>query len=65
MVDLFVDPALRGNGHGREMIQAVADAAKEMGCLRLQWVTKHDNIAARRLYDTIADSQFVQYRMSI
>ncbi|CAI7663086.1 unnamed protein product [Penicillium bialowiezense] len=63
--DLFVDPALRGKGQGRKMIQAVADIAKEMGCLRLQWLTKHDNLNARRLYDTMADSQFVQYRMGM
>ncbi|KAJ5387372.1 acyl-CoA N-acyltransferase [Penicillium cosmopolitanum] len=63
--DLFVDPAVRGKGQGRKMIQAVADASKEMGCLRLQWLTKHDNVTARRLYDTMADTSFVQYRMGL
>ncbi|KAJ5087556.1 hypothetical protein N7456_011172 [Penicillium angulare] len=63
--DLFVDPSLRGKGLGRKMIQAVADLSKEMGCLRLQWVTKHDNVQARRLYDTMADASFVQYRMGL
>lgn len=47
------------------MIQAVADASKEMGCFRLQWMTKHDNVAARRLYDTMAETAFVQYRMGL
>lgn len=60
-----MDPAIRGKGLGRKMIQAVADASKEMGCLRLQWLTKHDNITARRLYDTMADASFVQYRMGL
>ncbi|KAJ5590052.1 acyl-CoA N-acyltransferase [Penicillium hetheringtonii] len=63
--DLFVDPALRGKGQGRRMIQAVADASKEMGCFRLQWLTKHDNVTARRLYDTMGDASFVQYRMGL
>ncbi|KAJ5122997.1 hypothetical protein N7448_009094 [Penicillium atrosanguineum] len=63
--DLFVDPSLRGKGQGRRMIQAVADASKEMGCFRLQWLTKKDNVTARRLYDTMADGSFVQYRMSL
>ncbi|CAI7620772.1 unnamed protein product [Penicillium pancosmium] len=63
--DLFVDPAVRGKGQGRKMIHAVADASKEMGCLRLQWLTKHDNVTARRLYDTMADTSFVQYRMGL
>ncbi|KAJ5273151.1 acyl-CoA N-acyltransferase [Penicillium angulare] len=63
--DLFVDPSLRGKGLGRKMIQAVADLSKEKGCLRLQWYTKHDNVQARRLYDTMADASFVQYRMGL
>ncbi|KAJ5717063.1 hypothetical protein N7488_002709 [Penicillium malachiteum] len=63
--DLFVDPILRGKGHGRRMIQAVADYSKQLGCLRLQWLTKHDNATARRLYDTMAEASFVQYRMGL
>ncbi|RSL38194.1 hypothetical protein CEP53_015087 [Fusarium sp. AF-6] len=63
--DLFVDPSVRGQGQGRKLIEAVAEIAKEMGCLRLQWLTKHDNARARGLYDTMAQSSFVQYRMSL
>lgn len=63
--DLFVDPSVRGQGQGRRLIQAVADIAKRTGCLRLQWLTKHDNVTARKLYDTLAESTFVQYRMSL
>ncbi|KAM0431277.1 hypothetical protein ACHAPT_005247 [Fusarium lateritium] len=62
---LFVDPSVRGQGQGRKLIEAVAEIAKGMGCLRLQWLTKHDNTTARRLYDTMAQSSFVQYRMSL
>lgn len=47
------------------MMEAVAEASKEMGCFRLQWLTKHDNATARRLYDTMAEAQFVQYRMPL
>ncbi|KAJ5727727.1 hypothetical protein N7493_005547 [Penicillium malachiteum] len=63
--DLFVNPTLRGKGHGRRMIQAVADYSKQLGCLRLQWLTKQDNTTARRLYDTMAEASFVQYRMGL
>ncbi|KAF4437559.1 histone acetyltransferase hpa2 [Fusarium austroafricanum] len=63
--DLFIDPSIRGQGLGRKLTQAVADVGKEMGCFRLQWVTKHDNITARKLYDTMAETQFVQYRMNL
>ncbi|CAG9945706.1 unnamed protein product [Clonostachys rosea f. rosea IK726] len=63
--DLFVDPAIRGQGLGRKLIEAVADVARDTGCLRLQWLTKHDNVTARALYDKLADTQFVQYRMAL
>ncbi|CAI6014314.1 unnamed protein product [Clonostachys chloroleuca] len=63
--DLFVDPAIRGQGLGRKLIEAVADVARDTGCLRLQWLTKHDNVTARSLYDKLADTQFVQYRMAL
>ncbi|KAH6963324.1 hypothetical protein HG530_007090 [Fusarium avenaceum] len=63
--DLFVDPSVRGAGLGRKLTQAVADVGKEMGCSRVQWVTKHDNTTARKLYDTLAETQFVQYRMNL
>ncbi|KAI1050797.1 hypothetical protein LB507_009318 [Fusarium sp. FIESC RH6] len=63
--DLFVDPSVRGEGLGRKLTQAVADVGREMGCMRVQWVTKHDNATARKLYDTMAETQFVQYRMPL
>ncbi|CEF85677.1 hypothetical protein FGSG_07600 [Fusarium graminearum PH-1] len=63
--DLFVDPSVRGEGLGRKLTEAVADIGREMGCTRVQWVTKHDNATARKLYDTMAETQFVQYRMTL
>ncbi|KAG8666586.1 hypothetical protein FPOAC1_011396 [Fusarium poae] len=63
--DLFVDPSARGAGLGRKLTEAVADIGREMGCTRVQWVTKHDNATARKLYDTMAETQFVQYRMTL
>ncbi|SPJ78601.1 uncharacterized protein FTOL_06990 [Fusarium torulosum] len=63
--DLFIDPSVRGAGLGRKLTQAVADVGKGMGCSRVQWVTKHDNTTARKLYDTLAETQFVQYRMNL
>jgi GNAT superfamily N-acetyltransferase len=62
--DLYIDPSLRGKGHGREMIMAAADAAKEAGCFRLAWSTKHDN-PARKLYDELAACDFVEYRRKL
>ena len=61
---MYIDPSLRGKGHGREMIEAAADAAKELGCFRLAWSTKHDN-PARKLYDELAGCDFVEYRRKL
>ena len=60
--DLFVDPTARRGGTGRALIEAVAAAARDRGCLRLYWTTKEDNAAARSLYDRIARfSGFIRY----
>jgi GNAT superfamily N-acetyltransferase len=60
--DLFVDEQMRKLGIGRALIEHVALAARTQGCFRLYWVTKHNNVAARRLYDRIAiDTGYVRY----
>jgi GNAT superfamily N-acetyltransferase len=60
--DLFVDSNVRRSGCGRKLIEAVADAARERGCLRLYWTTKEDNVTARSLYDRIARfNGFIRY----
>ena len=60
--DLFVDPAARGSGAGRALIEAVYARADAAGAARVYWMTHKDN-PARRLYDQVAGvSEFVQYR---
>jgi GNAT superfamily N-acetyltransferase len=60
--DLFVDPTARRHGIGAKLIEAVADIAREHGCLRLYWTTKEDNGTARSLYDRIAHfTGFIRY----
>lgn len=65
LADLFIDPNIRSKGYGRKMMLAVRDAAKEMGCFRLEWATQHGNVVARRLYDTLGSCEFVEYRMPL
>jgi GNAT superfamily N-acetyltransferase len=52
--DLFVDPARRGTGAGRALIEAVAQAAERAGASRLYWMTHQSNAVARQLYDRLA-----------
>lgn len=35
--DLFVKPECRGRGHGRALLQRLAELAVERGCGRLEW----------------------------
>lgn len=64
--DLFVDPAIRGQGLGGRLIAAVEQAATEEGATRLYWNTQHFNTRARVLYDRVSTlSPFVQYRTAL
>jgi ribosomal protein S18 acetylase RimI-like enzyme len=61
--DLFVDPACRGQGTGRALIEAVYRAADAQGAERVYWHTENTNERAQALYRQMAElSPFVQYR---
>ena len=61
--DLFVDPACRGKGLGRTLIEAVYRAADEQGIERVYWHTENTNERAQQLYRQVAElTPFVQYR---
>ncbi len=61
--DLFVDPAARGTGAGRALIEAVYRAADQMGADQVYWLTAHDNATARRLYNRIGRATpFMKYQ---
>ena len=47
--DLFVLPSARGRGLGKALIEWLRNAMRAEGWARLYWVTKADNVAARRL----------------
>lgn len=60
--DLFVDPACRGAGVGRALIDWLIAETKARGWSRLYWNTRETNAPARALYDTYTPhSGFVRY----
>jgi GNAT superfamily N-acetyltransferase len=60
--DLFVDPAQRGQGVGRALLEWLRNAMRAEGWARLYWVTHRDNRAARALYDKFGQADdFVRY----
>lgn len=64
--DLFVDPAARGAGIGRALVEDLLRLAAERGWSRLYWHTESDNARARRIYDRFAPADgFVRYRLFV
>ena len=61
--DLFVDPKVRSTGVGRALINELEKIAIAKGSKRLYWTTATDNEVARKLYDKVAITDFVQYRI--
>lgn len=63
--DLFVDPAQRGRGGARRLIEAVGAEARRQGWRNVYWLTQESNATARALYDKVARlSEFVRYDMA-
>jgi len=63
--DLYVDPAARGAGTGRALIEAIiAMAAGTGGSLR--WITAADNHTAQALYEKVATrTSWVMYETRV
>ncbi|MGH3937009.1 MAG: GNAT family N-acetyltransferase [Pseudonocardiaceae bacterium] len=62
--DLYVDPARRGVGVGRRLLDFLREEAATAGWARLYWHTHKDNTTARRLYDSYASADgFVRYTL--
>lgn len=61
--DLFADPAVRGTGIGRALIEAVYEKAAAESSKEVYWMTQDFNATARRLYDRIAaHTPFIVYQ---
>lgn len=62
--DLFVLPSARGRGIGAALIEWLRNAMRAEGWARLYWMTREDNVRARRLYDRFAQTDgFVRYQI--
>ncbi len=60
--DLFTAEDARGRGVGRQLIQAVYDAARSVGSTRVYWQTQAGNAPGRALYDQVAEHHgFIVY----
>ncbi len=61
--DLYADPAVRGKGVGRKLIEAVYAEADRRGTPSVYWMTQDFNADARTLYDRIATlTPFIKYQ---
>lgn len=64
--DLYADPAVRGTGIGRALIEAVYARAAEANAAEVYWMTQEFNATARQLYDRIADkTPFIIYQKTL
>lgn len=60
--DLYVDPAVRGSGAGKALIDELQSLGAQKGWDKVHWLTAETNATARRLYDQFASaSGFIQY----
>ena len=51
--DLFVEPAFRGKGLGKQLLQAIARLAVERGCGRFEWAVLDWNEPAIGFYQSL------------
>lgn len=52
LAELYVVPALRGQGIGRTLLEACIATARERGADYMDLTTTEDDVAARRLYES-------------
>ena len=64
--DLFVDKALRGQGIGKSLIEALDTPAKAKSSEKIYWETHKDNFVAKSLYEGLSQlSEFVTYSRAV
>ncbi len=61
--DLYVTPAARGHGHGKDLLATVAAAAVAMGCPRLEWHVLAWNDLAIGFYRSLGAGVFDDWQL--
>ena len=61
--DLFVVPAARGHGVGRQLLAALARLAVERGCGRLEWAVLEWNAPSIRFYKHLGAAAMDEWRV--
>ena len=68
LYDLFVKTEVRGNGHGRALMNKATEFAKSEGYDRLELSTATDNFIGQSLYESLGyerDDDFYHYSLEI
>lgn len=60
---LFLQPAARNKGIGKELMKCIAQRALEFGVTRMQWQTPSFNVDAVRFYDRLGPVKKEKYRL--
>ena len=63
--DLYVDPAYRGNGIGRQLIMHCTNWAISEGYPGVYWQTALDNHTAQKLYDSLPTTRAAWYTYTL
>jgi len=61
--DLFVDPAYRGRGYGRALLQRLAQLAEARDCARLEWSVLDWNAPAIGFYESLGARRLNEWQI--
>ena len=65
--DLYVDPAARGSGAGKALLQHLAQLAVAKGCGRMEWAVLNWNTPAMEFYESFGarpKDDWISYRLT-
>jgi GNAT superfamily N-acetyltransferase len=65
--DLYVTPGARGNGHGKQLLSALAQEAVTQGYSRVSWAVLNWNAPSIAFYESLgaaAQGEWITYRVA-